>query len=73
VVRQVVASDDGTQYTGQCVARFIWQGCNWLEDGQTFQATIKGRTMEVTAHKGGNLGKLVKMKYKLMDIQPPKP
>jgi hypothetical protein len=39
-------------------------------DGDTFPAEIEGKTMWITAHKGGNQGKEVRVKYKILDIRP---
>jgi hypothetical protein len=50
--------------------------CVPLTDGDQFDAEIKGTTMWVHARKGGNQGKTVKIKYKIIDIRketPPAP
>lgn len=43
--------------------------CIPLIDGDRFQAEIKGTTMWVHALKGGNQGKAIKIKYKILDIR----
>jgi hypothetical protein len=50
--------------------------CVPLTDGDRFEAEIKGTTMWVHARKGGNQGKAVKIKYRVIDIRkemPPAP
>jgi len=50
--------------------------CVPLTDGDRFDAEIKGTNMWVRALKGGNQGKAVKIKYKILDIRketPPAP
>jgi hypothetical protein len=39
-------------------------------DGDTFSAEIDGKTMWISARQGGNQGKLVRIKYKILDIRP---
>ena len=43
--------------------------CVPLKDGDRFEAEIKDTTMWVYARKGGNQGKPVKIKYKILDIR----
>jgi hypothetical protein len=43
--------------------------CVPLTDGDRFDAEIKGTTMWVHARKGGNQGKAVTIKYKIIDIR----
>jgi hypothetical protein len=38
-------------------------------DGDAFDAEVKGNTMWVSAHQGGNLGKLVTVKYRITDLR----
>jgi hypothetical protein len=53
----------------QCTARWIWSGCTNLRDGDTFPATIRGNQMILEAHRGGNQGKLIHARYRIMDIR----
>jgi hypothetical protein len=39
-------------------------------DGDTFPATIEGNTMWLTGRKGGNRGKEVQAKYRILDVRP---
>jgi len=68
-VRQIVEAD-GMRYTITCTARWIWSGCTTLDDGDRFPAKIKGYSMSVTGHKGGNMGKEVRIKYRIVDMRP---
>ncbi len=43
--------------------------CVPLTDGDRYETEIKGTTMWVHALKGGNQGKAVKIKYKILDIR----
>jgi hypothetical protein len=61
---------NGTQYTLVRTARWIWSSLDWLADGETFQAEIKGKHMFVICRKGGNQGKKETIKYDILDIRP---
>jgi hypothetical protein len=61
---------NGMVYTIVCTAHWVASNCLPLIDGDVFQVDVQGTTMWVFAHKGGNQGKLVKMKYKILDIRP---
>ncbi|MGA2215263.1 MAG: hypothetical protein ABSH31_18465 [Bryobacteraceae bacterium] len=41
-----------------------------MTDGDTFQAEIEGTTMWVHGRNGGNQGKEIRVKYKILDIRP---
>jgi hypothetical protein len=41
-----------------------------MTDGDTFQAEIDGTTMWVHGRNGGNQGKEIRVKYKILDIRP---
>lgn len=58
------------QYTLSRTARWRWSNMDWIRDGDTFQAEIKGRNMYITYRRGGNQGKLHTMKYEVLDIRP---
>lgn len=60
----------GMIYTVTCTAHWIGSGCSWLTPGDTFQAEVKGTTMWITAHKGGNMGKEIHPKFRILDIRP---
>lgn len=60
----------GMQYTISCRANWIGSNCQPMIDGDTFSARIDGNTMWITGRKGGNQGKEVRAKYKILDIRP---
>jgi hypothetical protein len=51
VVRNTVVGDDGNRYIIGCTARWIWQDCEPLIDGEKIPATIKTHDMEIVAHQ----------------------
>ena len=59
----------GTKRDGYPTPRILSKECLPLNDGDRFEAEIKGTTMWVHALKGGNLGKAVKIKYKILDVR----
>lgn len=67
-VRNVVEAN-GIRFTIGCTARWIWSVCPTLTDGDTFPAIIKGHTMIIEVHLGGNQGKLRHQKYRIWDIR----
>jgi hypothetical protein len=58
-VVQNVVEDTGSRYTIQCTTRFIWQKCYTVQDGNDYEAKIKGSTMTIQGHK-----------YKIIDERP---
>ena len=69
---QVVMSTEGgkaTQYTLSRTARWRWSSMDWLSDGETFPAEIKGKNMFITYRRGGNQGKQATLKYEILDIR----
>lgn len=68
VVNQVVELD-GMKYTLECRAKWIWNTCLTLDDGETFPAQIKGKTMIVEGHYKGNQGKIIHEKFQILDIR----
>ena len=54
---EVVRSSDGIQYTLSRTARWRWSSTDWLNDGESFEAEIKGKHMYIKCRKGGNQGK----------------
>jgi hypothetical protein len=70
---QVVTSKQGevvTQYTLSRTARWVWSSMDWLTDGDSFEAEIKGKHMFITYRRGGNQGKKETVKYDILDIRP---
>lgn len=61
---------EGRVYTIVCSAHWRGSNCGPLIDGDTFEAEIDGTTMWISARKGGNQGKPIKVKYKILDIRP---
>ena len=43
---------------------------DYLTDGDSYAAEIKGKHMFVTGRRGGNQGKQEKIKYDILDIRP---
>jgi hypothetical protein len=71
--REVVTANEGgkvTQYTLSRTARWVWNSTDWLKDGESFPAEIKGKNMSITARRGGNQGKKEILKYGIVDIRP---
>ena len=70
----VTADQDGqvVQYTLSRTARWVWNSMDWLTDGDSFPAEIKGKHMYISSRKGGNLGKKETLKYDMLDIRPVK-
>ena len=70
---QVVSANEGgkvTQYTLSRTARWIWSSMDWLNDGESFPAEIKGKHMSITCRRGGNQGKKETLTYDIVDIRP---
>lgn len=70
---QVVTTNDGgklVQYTLSRTARWVWSQMDYLSDGDSYPAEIKGKHMVITGRKGGNQGKPEKIKYDILDIRP---
>jgi hypothetical protein len=68
-VADKVRAQNGQIYTIVCSAHWVGSNCSPLIDGDTFSAEIDGSTMWIRAHKGGNQGKAVNVKYKILDIR----
>jgi hypothetical protein len=45
-------------------------GMRYIIDGDSFNAELDGTTMWVEARRGGNQGKKIRIKYKILDIRP---
>jgi hypothetical protein len=70
---EIVTSSEGgnvTQYTLSRTVRWVWNSMDWLSDGDSFPAEIKGKHMFITSRRGGNQGKEEKLKYDILDIRP---
>jgi hypothetical protein len=57
-------------YTITCSARWIGSHCSWLIPGDSFQAEMSGTTMWILGRKGGNMGKPIKAKFRILDARP---
>jgi hypothetical protein len=68
-VENIVKGSDGLRYTIVCRASWSGSNCGPLTDGDTFPAQLDGNTMWLSAHRGGNRGKLVRVKYKILDAR----
>jgi hypothetical protein len=60
----------GIQYKIARRANWVGSNCGPLTDGDLFQAEIDGNTMWILAHKDGNQGPRVRIKYRVLDIRP---
>lgn len=60
---------NGMTYTITCTAHWIGSQCAWLIPGDHFQAEVKGTTMWINARKGGNMGKPIRPKFRILDIR----
>ena len=64
---------NGMGYTIRCTAHWVGSSCSWLIPGDTFPAEVKGTTMWIVGHKGGNMGKEMRTKFALLDMRPIQP
>jgi len=71
-VEVVTSNENGKviQYTLSRTARWVWNSMDWLNDGDSFPAEIKGKHMFITCRRGGNQGKKEKLKFDILDIRP---
>jgi hypothetical protein len=69
-VVNVREGDKVTQYTLTRTARWRWSSTDFLREGDSFPAEVKGKHMFITCHKGGNQGKKETLKYEILDIRP---
>lgn len=70
---EVVSSNESgkaIRYTLSRTARYTWNSMDWLRDGESFPAEIRGKKMLITARRGGNQGKKEILKYDIVDIRP---
>jgi hypothetical protein len=65
-----VVEAGGMKYTITCRGSWVGTHCGPMIDGDTFPAEISGTTMWISARRGGNQGKLIRIKYKILDIRP---
>jgi len=71
-LQQVVTSNEGGQkvrYVLTRTARWRWSSTDWLSEGESFSAEIKGKHMYISCRKGGNQGKEEILKYDILDIR----
>ncbi len=60
---------NGLVYTVTCTAHWVGSKCAWLIPGDTFEAEVSSTTMWVAGRKGGNMGKVMRTKFKILDIR----
>jgi len=70
VVVQGQLEADGKVYTVACTANWVGSGCAWPISGETFRAEVKDTTLWVFAPRGGNAGKPIRVKYRILDVRP---
>jgi hypothetical protein len=68
-----IVDSDGMRYKIVCRASWIGSNCAPLIEGDTFPAEIDNHIMWIKARKGGNQGKEIRVKYKILDIRPSPP
>lgn len=68
VFNQVTAN--GNVYLLYCKASWRGSNCLHMNPGDTFPARVEGTTMWIYARKGGNLGKQVESKMRMLDMRP---
>src|SRR5712692_5154008 len=62
---------NGERFIIQCTASWVGSNCAPMKDGDRFQAEYDGKTtMWISGRKGGNLGKRISIKYKVLDRRP---
>lgn len=61
---------EGMRYRIVCRASWVGSNCAPLAEGDSFEAEIDGNTMWLKVRKGGNQGKPVRAKHKILDIRP---
>jgi hypothetical protein len=67
VYNEVLAN--GMVYTIKCTAHWIGSACSPLRIGDIFTAEVEGNTMWIIAHRGGNMGKSIHPKFKILDLR----
>jgi hypothetical protein len=65
-----IVEADGMRYKIIYRASWVGSNCAPLIEGDMFQAEIDNHTMWISARKGGNQGKEIRVKYKILDIRP---
>ena len=60
---------NGLTYIVTCSTHWIGSKCSWLRPGDHFQAEANGNTLWISARKGGNRGKPVRVKYRILDAR----
>ena len=64
-----IVEGEGFRYTIECTANWVGSNCAPLIDGEFFPAEIDDDTMWLRARRGGNQGKSVRIKYRIVDIR----
>jgi len=70
---EVVRSNEAgnvIQYMLTRTSRWRWNSTDWLTEGDSFPAEIRGKHMYITCRIGGNQGKKQNLKYDILDIRP---
>ena len=66
-----VVESNGERFIIRCTGSWVGTNCSPMRDGDTFQAEYDGKTtMWVSARRGGNLGKAITVKYRVVDRRP---
>jgi hypothetical protein len=64
-----VKAENGQIYTITCSANWIGSNCASLREDDRFKAEVEKTTMWITAQRGENQGKQVRIKYKILDTR----
>ncbi|HEY6290265.1 MAG TPA: hypothetical protein VI455_01710 [Terriglobia bacterium] len=59
-----------TAYKLSRTARWVWSNMDELKDGDYYTAEISGKEMRIHLQRGGNMGKKVTVKYRIVDVRP---
>jgi hypothetical protein len=59
----------GEVYVVTCTAHWIGSSCSSLIPGETFASSVTGNTMWVLGRRGGNRGRKLRVKFRILDVR----
>jgi hypothetical protein len=65
-----IVEANGLRYKIACTAGWSGSNCSEMMDGDVYSAELQATTMWVKVRRGGNQGKQMRVKYKVLDIRP---
>jgi len=68
-IYNALRDSDGRTYFIGCYTHWVGSKCSWLRPGDYFGAQVQGNTLWISARKGGNRGKPIRVKYRLLDVR----